>query len=171
MAEFHISIPEGNILIEQPPVQVISRLMSNSKFYLVSGRWFLLSHSLTDDWVLAKHIHAIDYFWLSAYLGNSYLNSFRRKKGKRKRERERKKEKYKGDVCSLPLLLSWEGFPLLQAWRQWTDAQARSTSYSWCSVDSCTPSKSEAAKSKCGKYSLFTLPESLRENQKLIVTL
>lgn len=38
MAEFHISIPDGNILIEQPPVQGISRLRSNSKFFLVFGR-------------------------------------------------------------------------------------------------------------------------------------
>lgn len=28
------------------------------------------------------------------------------KKGKGKKKRERKQEKYKGDVCSLPLLLS-----------------------------------------------------------------
>lgn len=29
----------------------------------------------------------------------------------------------------------------------------------------------ETAKSKCGKYSFFILPESSRENQKLIFTL
>jgi len=31
--------------------------------------------------------------------------------------------------------------------------------------------ESETTKSKRDKYSLFTLPESLRENQKLILTL
>lgn len=98
MAEFHISIPDGNILIEQPPVQGISRLRSNCKFFLVFGRWFLLSTSLTDDRMLAEHIHAVDYFWLSAYLGNSYLNSFgRKKKFKKEGGRDRRRERRKGE--------------------------------------------------------------------------
>lgn len=162
MAELCVSVPGGNILIKQPPVQVISRLRSNSKLYLVFSRWFLLSHSLADDWVLAELIRAVDYSWLHAYLGDPYLNFFRRKK---KKKRERK-------VIFAPFLSCWAQRASSCCKRGGSGQMPRQDQLlradaAWEVV---CHRESETAKSESGKYSAFTSLESLRESQELIFT-